>query len=59
MKIQSGPLNCNSEKILYLLRGKICDDTPYAGKTKDIDDWEVTLFEKCETYKQLKEWEKF
>ena len=59
MKIQSGPLNCNSEKILYLLRGKICDDTPYAGKAKDIDDCEVTLIEKCETYKQLKEWEMF
>ena len=31
-KIQSGPLNCNSEKVLYLLRCKICDDTPYVGK---------------------------
>ena len=28
-KIQSGPLNCNSEKVLYLLRCKICHDTPY------------------------------
>ena len=33
-KIQSGPLNCNSEKVLYLLRCKICDDTPYVGKAK-------------------------
>ena len=33
-KIQSGPLNCNSEKILYLLRCKICDDTPYVGKVR-------------------------
>ena len=24
-KIQSEPLNCNSEKVLYLLRCKICD----------------------------------
>ena len=33
-KIQSGPLNCNSEMVLYLLRCKICDDTPYVGKAK-------------------------
>ena len=33
-KIQSEPLNCNSEKVLYLLRCKICDDTPYVGKAK-------------------------
>ena len=33
-KIQSGPLNCNSEKVLYLLRCKICDDIPYVGKAK-------------------------
>ena len=31
-KIQSGPLNCNSENVLYLLRCKICDATPYVGK---------------------------
>ena len=29
-KIQSG----NSEKAIYLLRPKICDDTPYVGKAK-------------------------
>ena len=33
-KIQSEPLNCNSEKVLYLLRCKICDGTPYVGKAK-------------------------
>ena len=33
-KIQSGVLNCNSEKFLYLLRCKICDDTPYVRKAK-------------------------
>ena len=33
-KIQSGPLNCNLEKGLYLLRCKIYDDTLYVGKTK-------------------------
>ena len=29
-EIQSGPLECNLEKVLYLLRCKICDDTSYA-----------------------------
>ena len=33
-KIQSGLLKCNSEKVLYLLRCKICDDTHYVGKAK-------------------------
>ena len=94
VKIQSGPVKCNAEKVLYLLRCKIRDDTPYVGKAKTkfrlrcnnyknkhrsfrkgkqnvpqkyfhshyiqdchrgIDDWEVTLFKKCETQKQLKE----
>ena len=97
-KIQSGPLNCNSEKVLYFLRCKICDDTPYVGKAKTkfplrfnnykskhwsfrkrkqnvpqkrfhshhiqdchrgIDGWEVTLFDECETNKQLKVRETF
>ena len=88
-KSQSLPLYCNSEKALYLLRCKICDDSLYFGKAKipkfrfwfnnyeiknrsfrkgkqnvpqncfhlhylqdchtGIDDWAVTLFEKCET----------
>ena len=34
LKIQSGLLNSNSEKVLYLLRCKICDDTPYVWKAK-------------------------
>ena len=33
-KIQIGPLNCNSEKVLYPLRCKIYDDTTYVGKAK-------------------------
>ena len=33
-RIQSGCLNCNSEKVLYLLRCKIRDDTPYVGKAR-------------------------
>ena len=33
-KIKSWPLNCNSEKVIYRLRCKICDDTAYVGKAK-------------------------
>ena len=33
-KIQNGPLNFNSEQVLYLLRCKICDNIPYVGKAK-------------------------
>ena len=34
LKIQSVPLNCNSEKVLYHLKCKICDDTPSVGQAK-------------------------
>ena len=34
LKLLSGSLNYNSEKLLSLLRGKICDDTPYVAKAK-------------------------
>ena len=33
-KIQSGPSNCDSEKVLYLLRRKVCSEAPYVGKAK-------------------------
>ena len=35
-KIQSGTLNCNSEKVLYLLKCKckVCGEAPYVGKVK-------------------------
>ena len=33
-KIQSGPLNCNSEKVLSLLQCKVCGEAPYVGKAK-------------------------
>ena len=33
-KIQSGPLTCDSEKVLYLLKCKICGEVPYVGKAK-------------------------
>ena len=33
-KLQSGLLNCNSEKLLYLLKCKVCGEAPYVGKAK-------------------------
>ena len=33
-KIWSGPLNSNSEKVLYLLKCKVCVEVPYVGKAK-------------------------
>ena len=32
-KIQSGPLTCDSEKVLLYLQN-VCDEVPYAGKAK-------------------------
>ena len=32
-KILGGPLNCNSKKVLYLLKFKICGAAPYYAKT--------------------------
>ena len=33
-KNQSGPLTCDSKKVLYLLKCKICGEVPYVGKAK-------------------------
>ena len=44
LKIQSESLNCNSEKVLYLLRCKLCDDTPYVGKAKTKFHLPFTLY---------------
>ena len=33
-KIQTGPLTCDSEKFLYLLKYKVCGEVPYVGKVK-------------------------
>ena len=33
-KIQKGPLNCDTEKVLYLLKWKVCGEVPYVGKAK-------------------------
>ena len=33
-KIQKGPLNCDSEKVLYLLKCKVSGEVPYVRKVK-------------------------
>ena len=33
-KILSGPLTCDSEKVVYLLKCKVCGEVPYVGKAK-------------------------
>ena len=33
-KIQKSPLNYDSEKVLYLLKCKVCGEVPYVGKAK-------------------------
>ena len=33
-KIQSGPLTCDSEKVIYLLKCKVCGEVPYVGKAE-------------------------
>ena len=33
-KIQSGPLTCDTEKLLYLLNCKVCGDVPHVAKAK-------------------------
>ena len=33
-KIQSGPLNCNLKKVLYILKCEVCGKAPYIGKVK-------------------------
>ena len=33
-KTQSRILNCNSQKVVYLLKCRICGEAPYVGKAK-------------------------
>ena len=33
-KIQSGPLTCDSKKVFYLLKCKVCSEVHYVGKVK-------------------------
>ena len=43
-KIQSGPLNYNSEEILYLLKCKVCGEAPYVEKAKlSVDIGSITM----------------
>ena len=34
-KIQSGPLTCDSKKVICLLKCKICGEVPYVGEAKN------------------------
>ena len=34
-KIESGILNCNSQKVAYLLKCRMCGEAPYVGKPKN------------------------
>ena len=34
LKIQIGIVNCNSQKVVYLLKCRICGEAPYVGNTK-------------------------
>ena len=56
-KIQSGPLNCNAEKVLYLLKCKVCGEAPYVGQTKNFDRGSITI--KANIKLSGKETEKF
>ena len=33
-KIQSGILNCNSQRVVYLLKCRVCGEAPYVGMAK-------------------------
>ena len=33
-KIQSGPSNCDSEKVIYLVKSKVCGEVPFVEKAK-------------------------
>ena len=47
-KIQTGPLNCISERTTEAFSFTLYSRFSHWG----IDNWEVTLFEKCKTHKQ-------
>ena len=36
LKFQSGIFNCNSQKLVYLLKCKICGEAPYVAKAKKM-----------------------
>ena len=43
-KIQSKIRNCNSQKIVYLLKCRICGEAPYVSKAKTVFDYFVFSF---------------
>ena len=58
-KIQSGPLNCNSEKVLYLLKCKLCGEAPYVGKAKTKFRYRFNNYIKANIELSGKETEKY
>ena len=47
-KIQSGPLICNSEKVLYILKCKVCGEASYEKPKKRSDIGSITIKENIE-----------
>ena len=56
-KIQSGPLTCGSEKVLYLL--KLFPNHHCLDSHSGIVDWDFMIFQQFEIHTQLKEREAF
>lgn len=64
-----GALNCNYQKVAYLLKCRICVEVSYVGEHfhkhfgkhshNGTDDWYFILMAQCETHEQLKERETF
>ena len=53
-KIQSGLLNCNSEKVLCLLKCKVCGEAPYVGKVKTKFWYRFNKYKKTQSVQERK-----
>ena len=53
-KIQSGPLKCNSEKVLYLLKCKVCGEAPYVGKAKTKFRYRFNNYKSKQSFQERK-----
>ena len=54
-KIPSGSPNCSSEKVLYLLKCKICDDTLYVGKAKTKFRFRFNIYKSTTSFRKGKQ----
>ena len=54
-KIQSGPLNCNLEKVLYLLKCKVCGEAPYVGKAKTKFRYRFNNYKSKQSFQERKQ----